>query len=90
VVFRHFAVVEIVEYLVCRSPALLSYRDQDHALPLHVAFSIVRSLVNVYQASAKSVTSEVDLPLFLACETPEPYLNTIFLLMKFYPDLVSR
>jgi ankyrin repeat protein len=89
-------VVEIIEYLVSRNPALLSSRDQDDSLPLHVAcrrgasFAIVQSLVNVYKASVKSVTSQGDLPLFLACEMSETSLNTIFLLMKLYPDLVYR
>jgi ankyrin repeat protein len=89
-------VVEIIEYLVMRKPALLSSRDQDGSLPLHVAcrrgatFTIVQSLVNHDKASAKSMTSEGDLPLFLACEIPDPSLDTILLLMKLYPDLVYR
>jgi ankyrin repeat protein len=89
-------VVEIIEYLVDRDPTLLSSRDEDGSLPLHLAcrrgasFSIVQSLVNLYQASVKSVTPQGDLPLFLACEIPGPYLDTIFLLMKLYPDLVYK
>jgi ankyrin repeat protein len=89
-------VVEIIEYLVDRNPALLSSRDQDDSLPLHVAcrrgasFAIVQSLVNLYKASVKSVTSQGDLALFVACERPEPSLDIIFLLMKMYPDLVYR
>jgi ankyrin repeat protein len=89
-------VVEILEYLVGRNPALLSSRDRDGSLPLHVAccrgasFTIVQSLVNLYKASVKSRTSEGDLPLFLACEMPETSLDTIFLLMKLYPDVVYR
>jgi ankyrin repeat protein len=89
-------VVEIVEYLVDRDPELLSSRDQDGSLPLHLAcrrgasFAVVQSLVNRYKASVKSVTSEGDLPLFLACEESESSLDTIFLLMKLYPDLVNR
>jgi ankyrin repeat protein len=89
-------VVEIVEFLVARDPAVLRSRNQDGSLSLHVAcrlgasFAIVQSLVNRYKASVKSVTSEGDLPLFLACESPEPSLDTIFLLMKLYPDLVYR
>jgi ankyrin repeat protein len=89
-------VVEIVEYLVGQNPALLSSRDQDGSLPLHVAcrhgasFSIVQSLVNLYKASVKSVTPQGDLPLLLACELPEPSLDTIFLLIKLYPDVVYR
>jgi ankyrin repeat protein len=87
-------VVEILEYLVERNPILLRSRDQDGSLPLHVAcrrgasFSIVQCLVNHYEASVKSVTSEGDLPLFLACEMPETSLDTMFLLIKLYPDLV--
>jgi ankyrin repeat protein len=75
---------------------LLSSRDEDGSLPLHVAcrcgvsFAIVQSLVGLYKASVKSVTSEGDYPLFLACEMPETSLDTIFLLMKLYPDLVYR
>jgi ankyrin repeat protein len=89
-------VVEIIEFLVDQNPALLSSRDQDGSLPLHVAcrrgisFPIVQSLVNHYKASVKTVTSEGDLPLFLACEMSEPSLDTVFLLMKMYPDLVYR
>jgi ankyrin repeat protein len=89
-------VVEILECLANRDPTLLSSRDQDGSLPLHLAcrrgafFAIVQSLVNLYQASVKSVTPQGDLPLFLACEMPEPSLDTIFLLMKLYPDLVYR
>jgi ankyrin repeat protein len=89
-------VVEILEYLVERDPALLSSRDEDGSLPLHLAcrrgafFTMVQSLVNFYKASVKSVNSRGDLPLFLACEIPEPSLDTIFLLMKLYPDLVYR
>jgi ankyrin repeat protein len=89
-------VVEILEYLVDRDPTLLSSRDHDGTLPLHVAcrrgasFSIVQCLVNLYKASVNSVTPQGDFPLFLACEIPEPSLDTIFLLMKLYPDLVYR
>jgi ankyrin repeat protein len=89
-------VVEIREYLVDRNPELISSRDQDGSLPLHVAcrrgasFAIVQSLVNHCKASVKSVTPQGDLALFLACEMPETSLNTIFLLMKLYPDLVHR
>jgi ankyrin repeat protein len=89
-------VVEILEYLVERNPALVSSRDQDGSLPLHIAcrrgasFAIVQSLVNLDKASVKSMTPQGDLPLFLACEIPEPSLGTIFLLMKLYPDLVYR
>jgi ankyrin repeat protein len=89
-------VVEIVEYLVERNPELLSSRDRDGAFPLHVAcrrgasFAIVQSLVNHCKASVKSVTPQGDLPLFLACEMPEPSLDTIFTLVKLYPDLVFR
>jgi ankyrin repeat protein len=89
-------VVEILEYLVGQNPALISYRDRDGSLPLHVAcrrgasFAIVQCLVNFYKASVKSVTFEGDLPLFLACEMPKTSLDTIFLLMKLYPDLVYR
>jgi ankyrin repeat protein len=80
-------VVEMVEYMVDRNPALLSSCDQDRSLPLHVAcgrgascFPIVQSLVDLYKVSVKSVTSQGDLPLFLACESPKPSLETIFLL----------
>jgi ankyrin repeat protein len=89
-------VVEILEFLVSRNPALLSSRDQDGSLPLHLAcrrgaaFTIVQSLVYLYKASVKSVTSQGDLPLFLACEMSETSLDTIFHLMKLYPDLVYR
>jgi ankyrin repeat protein len=85
---------EIVEFLVERNPALLSSHDQDGSLPLHVAcrrgvsFAVVQSLVNLYNASVKSVTPQGDLPLFLACEMPETSLDTIFLLIKLYPDVV--
>jgi ankyrin repeat protein len=89
-------VVEILEYLVGRNLELVSSRDRDGSLPLHVAcrrgasFAIVQSLVDLYKASVKSATPQGDLPLFLACEIPEPSLDTIFLLMKLYPDLVYR
>jgi ankyrin repeat protein len=89
-------VVEILEYLVGRNPELLIARDQDGSLSLHVAcrlgapFPIVQSMVNLYEASVKCVTSEGDLPLFLACEMPETSLDTIFILMKLYPELVYR
>jgi ankyrin repeat protein len=82
---------------------LISSRDRDGSLPLHVAcrrgaaFSVVQFLVNRYKASVKSVTSEGDdLPLFLACEMPNTSLDTIFILMTIlilmylYPDLVYR
>jgi ankyrin repeat protein len=89
-------VVEILEYLVGQNPALLSAHDQDGALPIHVAcrrgasFAIVQSLTNHYKASVKSLTPQGDLPLFLACEKPGTSLDTIFLLIKLYPDLVYR
>jgi ankyrin repeat protein len=89
-------VVEILDYLVGQNPAWLSARDQDGSLPLHLAcrrgvsFSIVQSLVNHDKASVKSVTPQGNLPLFLACEMSEPSLDTIFLLMKLYPDLIYR
>jgi ankyrin repeat protein len=87
-------VVEILEYLVDRNPTLLSSRDEDTSLPIHVAcrrgapFAIVQSLVNRYKVSVKSRTPQGDLPLFLACEMPETSLDSIFLLMKLYPELV--
>jgi ankyrin repeat protein len=89
-------VVEIIEFLVGENPDLLSSRDRDGSLPLHIAcrggasFSIVQFLVNRYKASVKSLTSEGDLPLFLACEMPATSLDTIFLLMKLYPDVIYR
>jgi ankyrin repeat protein len=89
-------VVDIIEYLVGQNPALLSLCDQDGSLPLHVAcrrgvsFTIVQSLVNMYKASVKSLTSEGDLPVFLACEMPATSLDSIFLLMKLYPDVIYR
>jgi hypothetical protein len=95
-VFGTDDVVEIIEYLIERNPELFSSRDQDGSLPLHVAcrrgarFTIVQSLVDLNKASVKSVTSEGDLPLFLACEMPERSMDTIFLLMKLYSDLVYR
>jgi ankyrin repeat protein len=90
-------VVEILEYLVERNPELISSRDQDGALPLHLAcrrrasFPIIQSLVNNYGASVKSVTRQGDLPLFLACEMPGTSLDTIFLLVKQNPmcDVVN-
>jgi ankyrin repeat protein len=95
-VLRTDDVVEILEDLANRDPTLLSSRDQDGSLPLHVAcrggaaFPIVQSLVDLYKASVKIVTPQGDLPLFLACEVPEPSLDTIFMLIKLYPDLVHR
>jgi ankyrin repeat protein len=95
-VVRTDDVVEIIEYLVGRSPTWICSRDQDGSLPLHVAcrrgasFSIVQCLVNCYKASVKKVTPQGDVSLFLACEMPEPSLDTIFLLIKLYPDLVYR
>jgi ankyrin repeat protein len=89
-------VVEILEYLIGRDPTWLSSRDEDGLLPLHLAcrrgapFSFVQSLVNKYKASVRSVTPQGDLPLILACEIPKPSLDTIFLLMKLYPDLAYR
>jgi ankyrin repeat protein len=89
-------VVEMVEYLVGQNPELLSSRDQDGSLPLHVAcrrgasFPIVQSLVNHYKASVRCRTPHGDLPLFLACELSKPSLDTIFILVKLYPDLVYR
>jgi ankyrin repeat protein len=89
-------VVEILEYLVNQNPELLKSRDQDGSLPLHVAcrrgasFAVVQSLVDLYKASVKSVTPQGDLPVFLACEVPEPSLDTIFILMKLYTDLVYQ
>jgi ankyrin repeat protein len=88
--------VEILEYLAGQNAALLSSRDQDGALPLHVAcrrgasFAIVHSLVNLNKASVKSVTPQGDLPLFLACEMPETSLDAIFVLVKLYPDLLYK
>jgi ankyrin repeat protein len=88
--------VEILEFLVGRNPALLSSRDQDGSLPLHLAcrrgasFAIVQFLVNRNKASVKIVTSGGDLPLFLACEMPDTSLDTIFLFIKLYPDVVYR
>jgi ankyrin repeat protein len=87
-------VVEMVEYLVDRNPELISARDQDGSLPLHVAchrgapFALVESLVNLHKASVKSLTSQGDLPLFLACEIPGTSLDTLFILVKLYPDLL--
>jgi hypothetical protein len=82
--------------LVGQNRELLSSRDQDGALPLHVAcrrgasFTVVQYLVDLNKASVKSLTSEGDLPLFLACEMPETSLDAIFLMTKLYPDLLYR
>jgi hypothetical protein len=71
---------------------LLRARDQDGSLPLHLArrrgasFPIVQSLVDIYKASVKSLTPQGDLPLFLACEMPEPSLDTIYILVQLCPD----
>jgi ankyrin repeat protein len=89
-------VVEILEYLVGRNPELISSLDQDGSLPLHLAcrrgapFAIVQSLANLYKVAVKSVTPQGDLPLFLACEMSQTSLDSIFFLMKLYPDLVYR
>jgi hypothetical protein len=89
-------VVEIIEYLVGQNPEFLSSRDQDGSLPLQVtcrrgaSFTIIQTLANHYTVSVKSVTPGGDLPLFMACEMPETYLDTIFLLIKLYPDLMHR
>jgi hypothetical protein len=90
-------VVEILDSLVEQSPDWLRNRNQDGSLPIHVAryrgasFKIVQFLANrFYKASVKSVTPQGDLLLFLACEMPETSLDTIFLLLKLYPDLVYR
>jgi ankyrin repeat protein len=86
--------VDILEYLVDRNPELISSRDRDGSLPLHVAcrrgasFAVVQSLVNLYKPSVKSVTPQGDLPLFLTCEMSETSLDTIFLWMKLYPNVV--
>jgi ankyrin repeat protein len=56
-------VVEILEYLIVQNPALISSRDKDGSLPLHIAcrrgasFSAVQPLVNLYKASVKSVNA---------------------------------
>jgi hypothetical protein len=61
-------VMEILEYLVGRNPALLRSRDRDSLLPLHVAcrrgpsFVIVQFLVNLHKVSVKSFTPEGDPP----------------------------
>jgi ankyrin repeat protein len=84
-------IVAILEYLVDRNPAMLSSRDQDGSLLLHVAcrrgvsFAVIQFLVNRYGASVKSVTPQGDLSLFLACEMPDTSLDTIFLLIKHNP-----
>jgi ankyrin repeat protein len=89
-------VVEILEFLVSQNSELLTSRDEDGSLPLHVAcrrgaaFTVVQSLVDLYEASVESVTPQGDLPLFLACDIPEPCLDSIFLLMKLYPDVIYR
>jgi ankyrin repeat protein len=89
-------VVESIENLIERNPALLISRDQDGSLPLHVAcrrgasFSIVQFLLNLYKASIKSVTSQGDLPIFLACEMLQTSLDTIFILMQLYPGVIYR
>jgi ankyrin repeat protein len=89
-------VVEIVKYLVERNPELLSSHDQDGSLPLHIAcrrgaaFTIVQSLLDLYKASVKSMTPQGDLPLILACDIPEPSLDTIFILIQLDPDVVYR
>jgi hypothetical protein len=74
--------------MVSWARALLCSRDQDGPLPIHVAFTIVQSRVNLYKVSVKSVTPQGDLPLFLACEMPETSPDNIFVLIKLYPDLV--
>jgi ankyrin repeat protein len=86
-------VVEIIEYLVSQKPECLISRDSEDASPLHVgcrrgaSFAIVQALAKI--GSVKSFTSQGDLPLFLACDLPEPSLDTIFLLVKLYPELVG-
>jgi hypothetical protein len=87
-------VVKILEFLVERNPEWLSCRDRDGSLRLHaacrrgVSFKIVQSLADLYEASVKSLTPQGDLSFFLACEMPEPFLDTIFILVKLYPDSI--
>jgi hypothetical protein len=87
-------VVESLEYPVDQNLELLSSRDRDGLLPLHVAcrhgisFKIVQSLVNLHKASVKTVTPQGDLPLFLACEMPETSLDTRYFVKDFLEPYV--
>jgi ankyrin repeat protein len=69
-------------------------RNNAGETPLHVAigigasFDIVESLIRNYKASVQVVTPQGDLPLFLACDSAEPFLDVIYLLLKLYPDVV--
>jgi ankyrin repeat protein len=81
---NHLTVV--VELLDHR--AIIDATDSENCTGAY--FSILQSLVNHDKASVKSLTLRGDLPLCLACEMPQTSLDTIFLLMKLYPDLVYR
>jgi ankyrin repeat protein len=78
-------VVEILDFLVRQNSELLRSCDLDGSVALHLAcrrgasFTIIQSLVDLYKASVKILTPGGDLPLFLACEIPEPSLDAIFL-----------
>jgi hypothetical protein len=86
--------VEILAYLVGQHSELLSSRDQEGSVHLHLAcrrgasFAIVQFLANRYGTSVKSVTPQVGMPLFLEYEMPATSLDTIFLLVKLYPEVV--
>jgi ankyrin repeat protein len=97
VALEHGASLDVIELPLHRhDPVNILLRNHADETPLHVAcrcgalFDIIQSLVDHYPASVKSVTSQGDLPLFLACETAKTSLDATFILMKNYPELLYR
>jgi ankyrin repeat protein len=97
VALEHGASSVAIDLLLCNAdPDTIGLTNTAGETPLHVAcrrgasFEIVQSVMDRFGAAAKSASSQGDLPLFLACAATAPSLDTIFMLMKGFPDVVNR
>jgi ankyrin repeat protein len=97
VALEHGASLVVIDLLLhSQDPDTTKLTNNAGETPLHVAcrrrasFDGVQNVMNGSGDAVKSETSQGELPLFMACAAAEPSLNTIFILMKEYPDVVKR
>ena len=81
--------VNIVRFLLKKSPSLLSARDSAHQLPLHIAlwkrasFETVSLLLERYPESCKAALQDGRLPLHIACSN-QASIECIDMLLGLY------
>mmetsp|Transcript_9118 Transcript_9118/g.19661 ORF Transcript_9118/g.19661 Transcript_9118/m.19661 type:complete len:360 (-) Transcript_9118:236-1315(-) len=93
----HYAIaegvdVDIIQYLTSQNPLLVSEVDSFHAIPLHLAATypssstdVLRHLLRVHPAGAKSLDHRSQTPLHRACKS-RASLDKVLALIEFNPE----